>query len=156
MLERHLEGAREFCENLSVELSPVPSLPLNLLDNDISLYAMPLRYLWRSTVYISTNATSFPVAGSLKGELVCSGDVDIQNGVVISRTAKFNELSSVNVGSSKLTATAATVNSLYVRVSLDGTVKFAWTEPKTNLRYTATVYGPFKITTIEPQRYINY
>lgn len=90
LLENQLEIARSFCEGLTVEVEHIPN---NFSNIAVQPYVMVYPYSWSTSLTIKSNAVNVPAY--LTVDLYCTGEVDSQNGVVISRNAGVREKTSV-------------------------------------------------------------
>ncbi|MDO4297347.1 MAG: hypothetical protein Q4C59_02575 [Lachnospiraceae bacterium] len=147
-LDDQLEFARTFCENLEVivmDNNPSDNLPDNIIESRLNLfrpYAMPARYSWSKSYTVRSNTAAVP--GFVMGTVYVSGDVNLQNSLVISHSGYQRTTNSSNVESNSLSvSTSITGGGKNVYVTLDGRVDFVWTEPILGSVLRANVYGPF-------------
>lgn len=160
-LENELDLIREFANSITIveeDLSIVDTEPqLSNQNPGIAPCSMPVDFLFTTKFTITAGLESLPVVGKATYDITCYGTVDVQNGVVIQvKGCNLRQLSTTNVTTANVKASYHVTNKEDIQMSVDGSVLFSWTEPNTNMKHTATVYGPFWARCIDPENYINY
>lgn len=152
LLKEELNTVQAICEGIRVEVVETSE---ETSPDVFEPRAMPASYYWEKTLRISS--AELPAAGYVSVYLYCEGDVDLQNGAVKTWNTGMMEQSSLNLAENNLTFTGSrTPNYREVSVCLDGSVKFSWTDPKTNSVFAANKYGPFLIDFVDPNSCLTY
>lgn len=153
LLDEQLKFARDFRDSIEVSVVDIdPSISLFDNENVIVPYIMPVWYKWSKQFTISSNALNVP--SSLIGTVSVSGEVNVQNSLIISYYSNLQITNSINLESNGLYVTAhKTADGKSIYVNLRGSVTFAWTDPWTNSVHRATVYEPFWGTHFRADQY---
>ncbi len=149
-LNDQLALANEFCKGITIEVKDV------IQKGDTSSLkpaSMLTDFLWYKDVNISSDSVAVP--GMAKFKVICSGVVDLQNGIVISHEEELREMRTTNVAESNLRVeTSMSSSGAIIYVVLDGNIKFSWTDPYAGMTSTTTIYGPFIDTSFRADNYL--
>ncbi len=157
ILNEQIEIAKEFRNGLKVKAhntydvnNPVETKEYMVQPRRI----MPVDYNW-GTSYTISSPDSYRVPGYMDVYIGVYGEVNVQNSLVMSYYGYWREDFSMNVSSTGLDVTTRkTDGGVSIYVVLDGSVRFSWTEPTTNITQSTTAYGPFIGTSFRPEQFI--
>lgn len=151
-LNEQLAIANDFCKGLTIEAIDHP-IAQDQSNSPYQPSSMPAEFYYQRSFVIKSNA--FIVPALLNVEAICYGDVDLQNGVIINYRGIVREQTAVNFESADLSLELAkSKDETTIMGMLVGDVKFAWTDPTTNSKFSTVVYGPFGAFTIRADEYL--
>jgi hypothetical protein len=147
-LDEQVKAMRQFSEDMrtiKVERRIEPQ-------SVIMRRAMIKSYAFKDTWTASSQAFSVPSYASFT--VTAIGEVDLQNGNIVSSTVSTSRKRSVNLDDWSGLQTSATEKGSNLNIIVTGKLEWAWTDPKTNSTWGATTHGPFYMQTIQPEKYV--
>ena len=144
-LNEQLALANDFCKGLTIKVIDHP-IAQSQSNSPYQPTSMPAEFYYSRDFLIESDTVTVPAL--LKVEAICYGDVDLQNGVIINHKEIVRERTAKNLENMNLFLEVWTSkNEAEITGVLDGDVKFAWTDPLTNTKFSTVVYGPFGMFT---------
>lgn len=154
LLSKQIAYAKEFAEGITVTRTDYISNENKMAqtDNLRSSRNMPLYFYYSADFTISANNPTTPAYADFT--FVCDGDVNVQNGQVISVDHSLQNTYSINMKSNHLNTRCSVYDSGNIQLFVSGPIVFAWTDPFTSSTFETTVNEIHFAQNFDPEDHI--